>query len=454
MPRSEPASYRDHRARIVYEDTEVYRIVFPSGAAGYRQVRPALNQLVAEGLLLACDEIDCAPFATLGAEHAIHHPRIPVVSYPYEWSFGMLKAAALLHLDLHLRALDLGATLTDGSAYNVQFLGTRPLFIDCTSIVPYEAGAYWDGYGQFCDQFLGPLLLASRGRVPFQRWYRGAPEGLPPEWVERALPLSARLRPAIALHIGMNAGARRRPGNAPTSRAKPLPLPGLRWLLRSLRRLIEDLKAGPPMTASIVDYGRNSPHSQEYQNAKQRAVARFVADEKPACLLDVGCNTGTYSRLASSAGAVDVIAIDGDPWAVDEVFRAGAASGARILPLVIDLQDPSPAQGWRGKERRTLDERMTCDAILALALVHHLCLTGKLPLAEVVEWFVTLAPTGLIEFVPLDDPWAHGLGNLVLAGNDAYSAASFERELRRHAHVVSEELLAGSVRRLYRYRRT
>jgi ribosomal protein L11 methylase PrmA len=454
MLRSEPASYRDHRARIVYEDREVYRIVFPAGAAGYRQVRPVLDRLVAEGLLLACDEVDCVPFARLGAEHAIRHPRILVVSYPYEWSFGMLKAAALLHLDLHLRALDLGATLTDGSAYNVQFLGAKPVFIDCTSIVPYEANAYWDGYGQFCDQFLGPLLLAARGRVPFQRWYRGAPEGLPPEWVERALPLSARLRPGIALNIGMNANARRHPGKVTTASPKPLPLAGLRWLLRNLRGLIQGLEPGPPTVATIVDYGRNSPHSQEYQNAKQRAVARFVADEKPACLLDVGCNTGTYSRLALSAGASDVIAIDGDPWAVDEVFRSGAADGARILPLVIDLQDPSPAQGWRGKERRSLDERISCDAILALALIHHMCLTRKLPLGEVVEWFVTRAPSGLIEFVPRDDPWAQELGNLVRGGEDVYSAASFERELRRHAHVVSEELLAGSVRRLYRYRRT
>lgn len=415
-----------------------------------------MQEFMAEGVLLPFEEVDPEPFAELGAVHVLRHPQLAMVTYPYEWSFGMLKDAALLHLDLHLAALERGVTLSDGSAYNIQFETGRPVFIDCTSLVPYEEGAFWNGHGQFCDQFLNPLLLMSHGSIPFQRWYRGAPEGISAEWLSRILPWRSYSALTILLNVLLRdqlMGARRDGHKSEHAGQRPLPLSGLRWMLRSMRSAIAKLRPPSASRSAQSGYGFAPPHTLEYQQSKHNAVEQFMREVRPVSLLDLGCNTGVYARHSMRAGAGKVIGIDSDPWSVDQAYRLARRDNLDFLPLVVDLVDPSPAQGWNGKERRSFAERVSADASIALAVTHHMCIGRNIPLPQVVDWVAGTARQGLIEFVPLGDPLALAMAGARVDNFSDYDRDHFERELRKRARICKVQVMAGSARTLYQFSR-
>src|ERR1051325_8286512 len=204
MPR-DAAAYRGPAGHVHLVDQKVYRTVLGPGVAHYRAARDSglLERASAGGRLIEGHEVDPAVLRAEApdAVHVIEHPRLDFISYPYEWSFGGLRAAALLTLDLHLDALESGLTLSDASAYNVQFHGPEPIFIDYLSVIRYEEGQVWLGYRQFCEQFLNPLLLTSRTGVAFQPWYRGTIEGIPAADLAALLPFRAKLNPLVAAHV-------------------------------------------------------------------------------------------------------------------------------------------------------------------------------------------------------------------------------------------------------------
>lgn len=407
----DPGSFRDPSGRILRSGERIIRAVYPHGAAAYEAAKGAgvLASAVNRERLLGFEEIEVTPIAGAASlpSYMLEHPRLDFVSYPYEWTFSGLKAAALLQLDFHIDLLADGFSLSDATAYNVQFQGTRPVFIDHLSIVPYDPAAGWQGQRQFAMQYLGPLLLwAKRGIAP-NAWFRGSLEGIPPEELAPLLRLRDRFSFNVLAHIFGPAAVYRRTLKRKLQEEPPkrreLARRNLEAMLKSLRHYVAGL-ALPERKTVWDDYAQCNSYDTGRRAAKHEFVARHCAANAPALLFDVGCNSGDFSQTALDAGAGSVVGFDFDFGALERAFARFSASNAPVLPLWLDATNPSPPQGWAGRERLGLGERSRADMLLALALIHHLAIAKNVPLDMAVDWLMSLAPAGVIEFPGKQDP--------------------------------------------------
>jgi SAM-dependent methyltransferase len=378
----------------------------------------------------------------------LRHERIPFVSYPYEWPFSSLKRAALLQLDLLVDAIGAGLMLKDGTPYNVLFDGARPMYIDIGSIERLRDGEPWAGYRQFCQLQLYPLMLQALVDVPFQPWLRGSLEGIAPAQMRSLLGFRERFRKGVTTHVLLHARLERRYADRTGEVKSELRKAGFRKELvvanaRGLQRVVRGLE----WRGSSEAWGEYT-QTWSYDEADAARKAAFVRDASRGAGLvwDLGCNVGTYSKIAAAEGAY-VVALDGDHAVIDRLARE---EHERILPLVVDVVDPSPGLGWRGEERRRLEDRGRPDLTLALALVHHLAITRNVPLAELVDWFASLGGALVVEFVDPDDAMAQRLLVAKREGiHDDYTRAGFERLLGERFDVERSEELAGGRRVLY-----
>jgi ribosomal protein L11 methylase PrmA len=455
----DPASYRDPAGHVHSIDQRVYRSVLPPGVGHYRAARDAgfLARASADGRLIEGWEVDPAVLqdAEPDAVHAVEHPRLPFVSYPYCWSFGGLRAAALLTLDLHLDALDSDLTLSDASAYNVQFVGARPIFIDYLSVIRYQAGQVWLGYRQFCEQFLNPLLLTSRTGVPFQPWYRGTLEGIGSAELAALLPFRAKLHPLVAAHVVLQARMQRTVTARRTTAAQKVRLSkaALQGNLRSMRSFVAGLAPPPSQASPWQSYERTAHYTAEERAAKQRFVGAVVAGAAPRVVWDHGCNSGEYAEVALCHGAGLVIGREPDPGALNAAYARATGKALDFLPLAIDLVNPPPSMGWRQRERLGLAERRNADVVLCLALLHHLVIGRNLPLVEVLDWLLSLAPVGVVEFVPKQDPMAAQLLTWKPHAAPDYELDTFAALLGARARIERRATVTASGRTLFAYSR-
>lgn len=452
----DPGSFRDRGGRVVHKAGRIYRAVMPIAAEAFTAVRRTglLDALAADGALVAWRETerDAVEDAAPGAALVLEHERLPYISYPFEWPFAALKAAALLHLDIHLRALAAGVTMADASAYNIQFVGSRPIFIDHLSFRPYVEGEVWAGYRQFCEQFLHPLLLQWATGAPFQPWFRGAQEGVVAENLLRLLPWRARWNRRVLTNVVLPAKLERsyREDGDPAPQPRPMPKRALVQLLNELRAWVADLEAPADKTV-WRDYTAEHGYAAEEAVRKREAVKQLVAQMTPGLLLDIGCNTGEYAVAALQAGAGLVVGLEADVGAAELAFRRSAEQDLRFLPLIVDVANPSPGQGWAQRERKGTAERGPADALLALALIHHLAIGRNIPLAYVVEWLIELAPMGVIEFVPKQDPQVQRLLASRADVFDDYSEDAFVAAIRARGSIMSDLTVSASGRRLILY---
>jgi ribosomal protein L11 methylase PrmA len=450
----ESASFRDPAGFVFYENGRVRRAVTEYGLPHVRAVRATglVDRLVAAGWLLPEQEV-----ATSLSDHpevrlVLEHPRIPFISYPYEWSFRALQAAALLHLDIQIEALDAGVMLTDASAYNVQFVGARPVFIDHLAFRPYRDGELWAAHRQFCEQFVHPLLLQSLLGVPFQPWYRGCLEGISGEDVVRLLKWRHLLRWNVFTNVLLPARLQRLAGRQGVERRiqrARLPKRTLREMLASLRRWLAGLQPRGLDSTTWAEYDAAVPETESRSIAA--FVETFVSRASPALLWDLGCNAGRYSETALAAGAGYAIGIDSDAGALERALRRAEERRLSLLPLLVDLVNPSPSQGWRSREREGLLARGRPDALLALAVVHHIAIARNVPLDEIVMLLVSLAPEGVVGFVPHTDERARAL----FKGREEifrdYTLDNFLSLIARHARIVAQQQIANSDRVLTAY---
>jgi ribosomal protein L11 methylase PrmA len=391
-----------------------------------------------------------------GVAHVIEHPHLDFVSYPYEWSFPGLQAAALLTLDLHLEALELGLTLSDGSAYNVQFVGPLPLFIDYLSFIRYEPGQVWLGYRQFCEQFLNPLVLAANTGVDYQPLYRGMVDGIPATTLRRLLPFRAKLGLRVALHVVLQGRLQGSVTPKQTARAQRVRLSrsALRNNIQAMRSWIATLR--PPLSQRTPwqDYEHSVHYTTEERATKAHCVATVIERTAPRVVWDLGCNSGEYAELACRHGAGRVIGFESDAGALNAAYRRAVTKQLDFLPLYCDLTNPSPSLGWREGERRGMAARRNADLVLCLAVLHHLVLGRGIPLAQVLEWLCALAPRGIVEFVPKEDPMARQL--LALRPDPApdYTPAGVTAALGQLARIEHQETVTKSGRTLLVYARS
>ena len=452
----DPGSFRDPAGRILRSGDRVLRAVYPAGAAAYEAARDsgALAKAVERGQLLDFSPIEWSGSIEDAPAHFLEHPKLDFVSYPYEWTFSALKAAALLQLDFHLAMLGDGFTLSDATAYNVQFEGTRPVFIDHLSVVPYADGAAWAGQRQFAMQYLGPLLLwAKRGIAP-HGWYRGSVEGLAPEDVSPLLGWRHKCSFNVLAHIVGPAAVHRKSisGTASGRRERTLPKRNLEAMLRSLRDYVAGL-ALPAAKTVWDDYAGNNSYDADRRGAKHDFVAKAVSAAKPHLLFDVGCNSGDFSQAALDAGARSVIGFDFDFGALERAFTRFDRSGGRVQPLWLDATNPSPSQGWAGKERLGLAERGGADMVLALALIHHLAIAKNVPLDMAVDWLMNLAPRGVIEFPAKSDPMVQTLLSQRPDIFPNYTEEAFLAHVAARGAIVDQQKLGGDGRLLVTYQR-
>ena len=407
------ASFRDPSGHVYKIDGRIFRTVSEHAVRDFEAVRAAgfYEELTAAGRVVAAEIVeDGIPEPLKGqARVVLEHPRLPFISYPYEWSFAALKAAALLHLDLHLLALERGITLSDASAYNVQFVGPRPIFIDTLSFRPYREGEYWTGHRQFCEQFLIPLLLRAMFGTPHNDWYRGALEGIWTADFTRLLPwhrkLSWNVLSQLVLPTAFENSARRGDitVNSSTLSAAKFSLASYQKLLHRLRKWIAGLEPRDKRPTAWQNYSLDNSYDPSEVEAKRAFVRRFIEVEKPAMVWDLGCNAGDYSELALEAGASYAVGWDFDQGALDASFARASDRDLALTPLYFNGNNPAPDQGWAQEERRGMAGRGPVDAVLALAFVHHLAIAKNLPLPRIVRWLTGLARSGVIEFVPKQD---------------------------------------------------
>ena len=150
-------------------------------------------------------------------------------------------------------------------------------------------------------------------------------------------------------------------------------------------------------------------------------------DRKPKTVWDLGANTGIFSRVAARTGAY-VISSDIDPAAVEVNYRQVKENNEQnMLPLVLDLTNPSPAIGWNNRERDSFLQRGPVDAVLALALVHHLAIANNVPLDRVAEFFATCGEWLIVEFVPKSDSQVQKLLRSRVDIFSEYTRSDFEK---------------------------
>jgi ribosomal protein L11 methylase PrmA len=453
-------SYRDPAGSVYRLGDRILRGIAPDHLADFEAALHTglIDRFADEGRVVAFEDapVSAESLGLDGAARVLQHPRLPLIAHPYEWSFEALRAAALLHLDLHLEAMAGGVTLSDASAYNVQFLGTKPIFIDVLSFRPYRDGEIWAGYRQFCEQFLNPLLLCAKTGLMPNAWYRGTLEGIPTSALRRLLPLRAKLSRRVLLHVvAHSAFEKAGPSTgeqAAVAKGAALPRAAFLNMLKDLRAWIAGMtpKGGRSLWS---DYTTTCSYSDAEKTAKRAEIAAFAAALRPKMLWDMGCNTGEYSLIALNSGAERAIGWDGDPKAIDSAFLAAEAAGANLTPLVADLANPSPSQGWGQAERAGMQERSDADAMMALALIHHLLFSANVPLPRAIGWLVGLAPRGLIEFVPPDDVQVRPMIARRNGVHHPYDRDAFVAALRSVARIERSTLIGPSQRELFWYDR-
>jgi SAM-dependent methyltransferase len=441
----DPSSFRDDRGFVFWRGETVYRRISQTGAAAYARLMESglYAKLTADKLLVQHQEVEAG---------LIQPDLVPLISYPYEWSFSQLQDAALLTLKIQQIALEHAMTLRDGSAYNVQFVDGAPIFIDTLSFEDYVSGQPWQAYRQFCQHFLAPLALMSHIDLSLGQLLRVHIDGVPLQLAAKLLPLKHRINFGLLTHLVVHARFQHGHEGEAKKPSGSLSLQAQLGLIDSLRRSVAGLHV-PKIQTQWGDYYEHTNYSGDSFKAKKTIVKEIITTLRPKRVLDLGANDGSFSRIAAATGAF-VISCDIDPLAVERNYLQLKASGeTTILPLLIDLTNPSPGLGWNNTERSSFSERADSDVALALALIHHLVIAANIPLGHVANYFAQLAPTLIIEFVPKTDSQVQ---RLLASREDIfvdYTQAGFEAAFRTYFEIKEAREIPGSHRFVYRMER-
>lgn len=445
------ASFRDPSGFLFRRDGVLYRQINQRYRPDYELLMSSglYSALTEQGLLVAHEEADIPPEVPVPAWKVIRPEMVPFISYPYEWSFGQLQDAALATLEVQKTALKHGMSLKDASAYNIQFVDGRPGLIDTLSFETYVEGCPWVAYRQFCQHFLAPLALMSRRDVRLGQLMRVYIDGVPLDLASELLPWRTRFNFSLAAHIHMHARSQRRfSDHAVDVRGRKVSRLGLEAIIDSLESCVKGLRWKPAGTEWGNYYNATNYSGGSFEH-KRRLVGEFLDQARPSSVWDLGANTGVFSRLASERG-IPTVAFDIDPAAVEICWREVRANGTRaLLPLQLDLTNPSPGLGWAEQERDGWLQRGPVDLVMALALVHHLAISNNVPLARLAKLFRQAGRWLVIEFVPKTDSQVQ---RLLATREDIfpdYRQDAFEEAFAREFEIRESHPVEGSERVLY-----
>lgn len=457
-----PGSFRDPAGFVFTYDGTVYRQVNKAGKEDYDHLMSSgLYQALVDGrMMVAHTELkkggkvprDDKQYKTLQPEP------IPFISYPYEWSFDQLRDAALLTLRVLKTSLEHGMILKDSSAYNIQFIGNKPVFIDTLSFALYKPGQPWEGYKQFCEHFLAPLALSHYATPDLLKIKRAYLDGIPLGIAARLLPKRARLNTGVLSHVFLHARAsQRHQGNqvtTSTAQARKVSTFALQGLIGSMESTVKRMKPANRKTEWGDYYSFTNYSDTAFK--KKRAIVRELLETvkpKPLTVWDTGANNGEFSEVAAEIGAYTV-ALDVDEIAVGRNYRAKRMPeiAARMLPLVQDLTNPSPGLGWSGEERMSLIDRGKADVVLALALIHHISIGNNVPFAEVASFYAKIARNLIIEFVPKEDSKVQILLSSRTDIFEEYDIEHFEQAMSEYFTITKKMPIKDSMRTMYLFK--
>jgi len=445
-----PASFKDPSGFIFQAEGTIYRQVNKSYTAAYDKLMSSglYQQLVSRKQLISHQEI--AENLTQSPEwyKTLQPAVVPFISYPYEWSFEQLRDAALLTLSVLKTALNHGMILKDATPFNIQFVEGKPVFIDTLSFDLYDHTKPWVAYRQFCQCFLFPLYLEHYLKKDVQKILSVYIEGIPVDVTARLLPWKSNLSLGVWLHVYLQNTVQRggkKEGANPVQFQKKKLLDLVSHLVSILQRFPEERT----YKTTWNNYYDDTILSQEYLQEKEKIIRQYCAGLTVQRALDIGANDGYFSKILAASG-VPVIATDIDGQCINRLYKEVRKKNIpNILPLVLDVSNPSPAIGFHNKERSSFFDRIQTDLVLALALVHHLVIGKNIPLPLVAAWLNDIAPRLIIEFVPKEDEKVRQMLKSREDVFDSYTRPEFERFFSQYYDILAHNDVPGTHRTLY-----
>ena len=444
----ESSSFRDPSGYIFRVNNQIYRAINHSYSEDYQFLSSSglLDKLFQDRLLVKHEEILLPEADGQGVFAIIKPETIPVITYPYEWGFSQLKEAALLTLKVLTQALEHDMILKDASAFNVQFRGYKPVFIDTLSFQRYQVGQPWLGYKQFCEHFLAPLCLTAYMGIEMQKLTRLSVDGISLEMTSKLLPLKTWFSTVPLFHIHLHAKSNKFysvDGKSDKKRAR-VSKRDLLAMIDHLHNFISSLKLNKAYKTQWQDYDLQTHYTNDGRGNKAKIIGKFVNQINARVIWDMGANDGFFSRAIADPERL-ILSMDLDPLALEKNFLQNQSQQKEnIYSLVYDVANPSPDWGWANKERSKLTDRSTPDAIMALAVIHHLVISNNVPFVEVANYFAQVSKWLIIEFVPREDEKINSLP--ATAGKENYSRIGFEKGFSDYFEIVDEQVIKDSKR--------
>jgi hypothetical protein len=445
------SSFRDPSGFLFYKNDSIYRQINKFYKDDYQHLITSglYSRLVESRLLIAHKEASIKGPVPDKAYKVIEPDRIPFISYPYEWCFSQLKDAALATFKIEKIAMDYGMTLKDSSAYNIQFKNGKPVLIDTLSFKKYVKGETWIAYRQACQHFIAPLALMAFRDIRLNQLFRIYLDGIPLDLASALLPSSTSFKASLLSHIHLHSKSQKhfadRKLNVGSHKISRL---SFLALIDSLESTVKKMKWHPKGT-EWADYYQDTNYSSQAFEDKKEIIKNLLQKTRSDILWDLGANDGFFSRIASSEG-IYTVSFDIDPAAVEKNYlRSINNDETNILPLLLDLTNPSPPIGWENKERISIQERGPADTVFALALIHHLAISNNLPIGKIAEFFSSICRYLIIEFVPKDDSQ---IQRMLFTREDIfpdYAREYFEKKFKEYFTIKQIEKIKDSKRVLY-----
>lgn len=455
MNNSLKSSFRDNSGFIFQERNVFFRNVNISYKLNYDFLISSglYKSLSDQRLLIPHQEISPDNFP-IDCYKILLPEQLSFVSFPYSWSFGMLKDAAMLTLKIQKDCLIHGMTLKDANVYNIQFQNGSPIFIDTLSFEKYENGTHWKAYNQFCQHFLAPLALMSYADISLNQLLINNIDGIPLDLTTRLLPFKSKFNFGLYLHLFMHVKAQKRcKQNKATTKNNPSTkgsISSITQIIDSLISTVEGLKWNTQNTTWDKYYEKWVADS--YFDVKKEIVQKFLMQIGNGLnqSLDLGSNDGTFSVLATKYYR-QVLSFDIDPSCVEQNYQMVKKEKiTNLLPLVVDFTNPAPSIGWNNEERTSILTRIgKVDTIMALAVVHHLCIGKNIPLDILADFLHNHCKNLIIEFVPKSDEKVQ-----ILLENredifDKYNVQDFKEIFSTYFDIMNEITLAPTERMLF-----
>lgn len=450
------SSFKDPNGFVFNQNGVFYRVVNMQYKENYDLLMNSglYNELIEKKYLIPHIEDELCDAESPNVYKILKPEQIPFITYPYEWSFSQLKDAALLTLKIQMIAMKYNMSLKDASAYNIQFINGKPIFIDTLSFEKYKIGEAWVAYRQFCQHFLAPLLLMAHKDIRLNQLLKTNIDGIPIDLAEALLPKSLNFNLSVFFHIFLHSKFQKKYADKDIDFKKISKISKHRLIEtnKNLQDTIKSLKY-PAKKTEWGEYYTFTNYSDEAFINKKTLINSFLDKINPKMLWDLGANNGLFTRIASERG-INSISFDIDPIACEKNYLQIKESGEKnIIPVLFDLTNPSPSIGWANIERDDLSKRTKPDVIMSLALIHHIAISNNVPLYDIAKYFSSLSEHLILEFVPKSDSQVK---KLLATREDIfrnYDEESFEKEFSNFYTILKQEKIEGSERTLYMMKR-